>query len=276
MLSRGGKRYFPGLLALLLTCSLAPPLHAQDAPPLEAEAPPPARLAVPQTLSGKPAPAKPAPAKTIFGGALARPSGGLAAPARQAARGPAVKDDSRRYLRSLDADHDARVSREEYLAGARKRFAKLDVNGDGVISAQEAKAARAKAQERKAKSDVRRLAQGKPQRAKGKGGKPHGPYLSTLDVDKDGRVSRKEFLARRERRFAEIDLNRDGVISREEAKSAKARLLARREERKAEARERSARRRAQAGDGPAALDASSIPSMPLPPPALRAEPQPAQ
>lgn len=139
------------------------------------------------------------------------------------------------------------------------------MNNDGVISAQEAKAAQAKAQERKAKRDARRLAQGKQLKAKSKGGKPSRPYLSALDTDKDGRVSRKEYLARRERRFAEIDLNSDGVISREEAKIAKAKLLARREERKAEARERSARRRAQA-EVPQAIA--------QPQPAPQAEPQP--
>jgi hypothetical protein len=48
---------------------------------------------------------------------------------------PATRE-ARRFAR-YDKDHDARVSREEYLAARQKAFAKLDANGDGRLDFEE-------------------------------------------------------------------------------------------------------------------------------------------
>lgn len=227
--------------ALLLAFLPARRALAQDAPPLEADGSPQAapRPVSPRPATGKPLPFKPSPSGAAVAKAQPAPSAAgpvAAGPAKAKARGPAVKNDGKRYLRSQDENHDGRISREEFLAGTKKRFVKMDLNGDGVISAQEAATAKAKMLERKARSDARRLAQGKPVKAKARSDRSARPYLSTFDANQDSRVSRKEYLVKREKKFAELDLNRDGVISREEAKAAKAKLLKRREERKAGAR----------------------------------------
>lgn len=54
------------------------------------------------------------------------------------------------------------------------------------------------------------------EKMKGKYG--NGP-MSHVDKDKDGKISKKEFMAREERRFAEIDKNNDGVLTKEEMKA---------------------------------------------------------
>lgn len=51
--------------------------------------------------------------------------------------------EARRFAR-YDKDHDARISRDEYLASRKKAFAKLDLNGDGRLGFDEYSAATVK------------------------------------------------------------------------------------------------------------------------------------
>ncbi len=71
-----------------------------------------------------------------------------------------------------------------------KFFDKIDINKDGAITREEARAAHARRFER-------------------------------LDANKDGTVSLEEFQAIAERRFARHDLNGDGRVTREEMAQAK-------------------------------------------------------
>jgi Ca2+-binding EF-hand superfamily protein len=247
-------RFFLGSLPFLLLTTLCwlpvYPAAAQDAPPHEGEG-------YSRQDKAK-ASQKVQPKKQQKGKAVAasknQPAQGKAAlvsDQRKAARntishktsrGPAVKNDGKPYMRSLDKNHDGRISHEEFMAGSKKRFAKADTNHDGIVSLQEAKAAKAKLLEKQAKRDAKRLAAGKPVKHRAKTARPPKPYLSTFDKNKDGRVSQKEYLERREKKFHEMDANHDGVISREEARVAKVKLLERREERKAQAKARRLRK----------------------------------
>ncbi len=225
----------PARLLPLLACALwlfCAPALAQDAPPHEAEGRSSVRpsTAQPAKVAAK-QPAKPAAKPQAKTGAKIAPKGpkGSAGP-----KGTA--EAAKRPLRSLDANHDGRITREEYLAPSKKRFAKADTNRAGVISPQAAKDAKAKLQEKQAKSDARRRAQGKPVKARRKSAKPSKPYLSSFDADHNGRVTQKEYLERRKQKFAEMDLNHDGVISREEARIAKQKQLERRAEKQAQAK----------------------------------------
>ncbi|MCE7886872.1 MAG: hypothetical protein DYH13_05120 [Alphaproteobacteria bacterium PRO2] len=57
----------------------------------------------------------------------------------------------------------------------------------------------------------------------GKDGKPHHQnMMEKLDTDKNGSVTKAEFLAFHEQRFAEMDTNSDGTISKEEFDAKKA------------------------------------------------------
>lgn len=274
----------PRTVSLLLACVLTLgglPALAQDAPPHEGEGA--RRPAAAAKAGAKAAPASKAPAAAAKPGV--KPASAAAAPQKKAAapakkKGPAVKDDGKPYLRSADKNHDGRITKDEFFAGSKKRFAKADTNHDGIISPQEAKAAKAKLQEKEARRDAKRLAEGKPVKHRKKSDKPPKPYLSTFDKNRDGRVSQKEYLARREKKFSEMDLNHDGVISKEEARIAKQKLLERREEKKALAKERRLRKieearlkSQQAGassPGPElTAPASPPPAAPFTPPATR-------
>ena len=254
------------VLAVGLALTSLPAL-AQDAPPHEGEG------------QRRPAPvAKAAPAKAAP--VVVKKS--ATKPAVKPGAKPGPKADAKPPLRSLDKNHDGRVTKDEFLAGSKKRFAKADANRDGVISPQEGKAAKAALKEKKAKRDAKRLAEGKPVKRAKPGAKPGKPYLSTLDTNKDGRVSQKEYLARREKQFSKMDTNRDGSVSREEARQAKTQAKALREEKKAQAKERRLRKIAEAkakagmsSPGPELVGAASPPPPHMTmPPATTPAPEP--
>ncbi len=50
-------------------------------------------------------------------------------------------------------------------------------------------------------------------------GPMHGKMLEKIDTDKDGKISKQEWLSHHEAKFAELDADKDGSITKEEFKS---------------------------------------------------------
>ncbi|MCF6292439.1 MAG: hypothetical protein L3J04_03485 [Robiginitomaculum sp.] len=99
-------------------------------------------------------------------------------------------------LTRLDSNKDGSISSSEILEARKQRFARLDVNNDGVLSRADKKDAKIK---RRSKAKTRR---------------------ANMDADKDGRISRAEFLARKEWFMNKFDSNSDNLVTYEEIKIA--------------------------------------------------------
>jgi hypothetical protein len=67
---------------------------------------------------------------------------------------------------------------------------------------------------------------------------PHGKFgekmFERLDVDKDGKVTKEEFLKAQEEHFAKMDANGDGAFTQEEAKAMKEKFREMRKEKEGE------------------------------------------
>ena len=96
-------------------------------------------------------------------------------------------------LRGADANKDGVITLDEVLAAADKRFQLLDRNKDGAIDTADFNALR------KEMTDYR------VQR-----------FIHHFGADKDGKVTREQFMAKAQDRFAQMDLNNDGVINADE------------------------------------------------------------
>jgi len=96
----------------------------------------------------------------------------------------------------LDRNGDGTITPKEHKAAKREMFARMDVNGDGVLGAED----------RKLRHEQMRQM------------KERGPAL--LDTDKDGRISRDEFVKTNSPIFSHFDQNGDGKITRKEIENA--------------------------------------------------------
>ena len=152
-----------------------------------------------------------------------------AAPAMAVEKAPAAKD---KAVKASPAS--AGISRDEYSKRGDNEFAAIDGNKDGQIDAteiskfgQSSTLARATAQNKAvfAKLDVDKNGAISAQEFAALVPKNFRvdarPMIAELDSNKDGKVSAAEFRAGRAAQFAKADSNKDGVISSDEAKAAR-------------------------------------------------------
>jgi hypothetical protein len=105
-----------------------------------------------------------------------------------------------------DTNRDGFVDRAEWTAGQEARFKQLDTDKDSKLTPDElfARTPAAAGNVLPTDAQVRR----------------QSTYFQLLDADKDGFVSKAEFMARAERNFARCDLDKDGRINTAECRQA--------------------------------------------------------
>ncbi|WP_404710251.1 EF-hand domain-containing protein [Sphingomonas sp. MMS24-J13] len=113
----------------------------------------------------------------------------IPASARMPGRDPAA------MLDKADTDHDGRISRAEFIAARAADFARLDRNGDGVIS----------------RLDFTRILKFRPQAAA-----RIDAMIAAMDSDHDGKVTRAELAAAPPLLFDRADADHDNFVDKAE------------------------------------------------------------
>ena len=101
-------------------------------------------------------------------------------------------------LEQADANHDGKVTKQEYIDARAAQFARLDRNGDGFIDA----------------ADSREGANERGQRAA-------AALRGRIDSNGDGKISKEEFVNAPTMVFDKFDANKDGVLDATELEAAR-------------------------------------------------------
>ena len=149
----------------------------------------------------------------------------LAASAITSAAGAQTAPATPRPPMRQDANHDGVATRAEAIAQADARFAQMDSDHDGRITAGEMRAYREAVHDRM-------VASGRDVPVPPPGSRKHDGMGRRMDPNGDGSVTREEFEARALKRFDRMDANHDGTIdATERANAAEMRHVNRRERR---------------------------------------------
>lgn len=110
----------------------------------------------------------------------------------------------------MDANKDGKLDQADRAAHHGQMFDKLDTDKNGSISRSEFDAAH----------QNRRGGEGMKREHGGRGGKMAKMMLHMADANKDGAVSRDEFMAGATRHFDMMDANKDGKLTKAERQAA--------------------------------------------------------
>lgn len=102
-------------------------------------------------------------------------------------------------LEQADADHDGKITKQEYIDARAAQFARMDRNGDGFID----------------DADAHEGANERGQRAA-------AALRGRIDSNGDGKVSKEEFVNAPTLLFDKFDANKDGVLDAKELEAARA------------------------------------------------------
>ena len=124
----------------------------------------------------------------------------------------------------MDVNKDGKLDQADRAAHQGERFAQMDTNKDGQLSREEFAAGRPKREGMGEGRGEGRQGPGKMGRHGGGMGGPGGMMARMADANKDGAVSRDEFLAAHGKHFAMMDANKDGTVTAEERKAGRAKM----------------------------------------------------
>ena len=101
-------------------------------------------------------------------------------------------------LEQADADHDGKVTKQEYVDARAAQFSRLDRNGDGFIDEADAREGGNERGQRAAKA-----------------------LRGRIDSNGDGKISKEEFVNAPTMLFDKFDANKDGVLDATELEAAR-------------------------------------------------------
>lgn len=128
------------------------------------------------------------------------------------------------HFAKMDANADGTLNEADKAAMVAKHFATMDADKNGSLSQAEFAAAHEARAEKREDRREKRMGRGGPEGKMGRHGGRHSggmKMLAMADTNGDKAVSKAEFRAAAEARFAKADTNSDGTISADERKSGR-------------------------------------------------------